>query len=214
MRGLGSVARLTWLLQLCLVCTALMWTVAAHAERPSPDAAKSFLNELVSAAAAAMRDSGGDLAAREAAYRSLLADGFHMSFIARVSLGKQWRKISKAERETYVALFSEFILRSYAPALGGFDPSHFNVQEAVERGKQDMLVKTSIAQPSGPPISAGWRVRNVEGKLQIVDIIIEGVSMALNQRREFQGVVAKLGMSGLMEMLRARTERLSVEPPA
>ena len=214
MRGPRPVARLTGVLQLLAVCMALMWTAGAHAERPSPDAAKSFLKDLVSMAASAMQGDGGNLAHREAVYRNLLADGFDMAFIARVSLGKHWRKISKAERQAYVGVFSEFILKSYAPALGGFDPANFHVNDAIERGKRDILVQTNIVQPSRSPISAGWRIRNVEGKLQIIDIIIEGVSMALNQRREFQGVVAKSGMSGLMEMLRARTERLSVEPPA
>ena len=141
----------------------------------------------------------------------IVSDGFDMAFIARVSLGKHWRKISVLSDKPTSA--SSANLSSNPTRLRRLT-ANFHVNDAIESGKRDILVQTNIVQPSGSPISAGWRIRNVEGKLQIIDIIIEGVSMALNQRREFQGVVAKSGMSGLMEMLRARTERLSVEPPA
>ena len=44
--------------------------------------------------------------------------------------------------------------------------------------------------------------------------IVEGISMALNQRKEFKSVVQTDGVAGLTEMLRARTGSLSVQPPA
>ena len=79
---------------------------------------------------------------------------------------------------------------------------------------RDMLVKTDISQEDGGSIAASWRVRLVGGKHKIVDIIVEGISMALNQRKEFKSVVQTDGVAGLTEMLRARTGSLSVQPPA
>jgi phospholipid transport system substrate-binding protein len=182
--------------------------------RPSQGVALQFMSSLVERASTAITNGDGSLETREKAYRELLSDGFDMKFIARISLGKYWRRISKAERQAYIDLFAEFVLKSYAPRLGGFDPSRFHVNDAVERGKKDMLVRTSIDQPSGPAIAAGWRVRLVKGSPKIVDIVVEGVSMAINQRREFVSVMSRTGISGLMEMLRARTGQLTVEPPA
>lgn len=197
---------------------AALWllpgTVGSNEVRPSAAEASAFIEELVAGASGALSTSEGSLEAREAAFRELLRDGFDMPYIARIALGKHWRRVDGAEREAYVELFSEFVLKTYAPRLGGFQPERFHVNEALERGTADMLVRTSIDQEGGPAIDAAWRVRMVDGKLRIIDIMVEGVSMVINQRNEFQAVVARNGMTGLMELLRARTERLSVEPPS
>ena len=206
--------RTTYLCWLTLAGLTLSGSALA-AERPSAERATSFMTELVVSASAALTAEGLTLDRREVAYRALLREGFDMAFIARVSLGKQWKGISKPERETYTNLFSEFVLKTYASRLGGFDPNLFYVDGAVEKGRRDMLVQIRIEQPDGSgSIKAGWRVRLVSGQLRIVDIIIEGISMALNQRREFTAVVKRDGVFGLVEMLRARTETLPVEPPA
>lgn len=182
-------------------------------DRPGTDQAMDFLQRLVDEAAATLTAGEGSLEAREEGFRELLRVGFDMPYIARIALGKHWPRASDEERATYVDLFSEFVLKSYAPRLGGFRPDQFQVNDAIERGDTDMLVRTSIAQSAGPPINAAWRVRLVEGQPRIVDIVVEGVSMAVNQRNEFNAVVSRNGMTGLLELLRARTERLAVEAP-
>jgi phospholipid transport system substrate-binding protein len=47
------------------------------------------------------------------------------------------------------------------------------------------LVSTKIAQSDGEPISAVWRVRNNDGQYKILDIVVEGVSMAITLRHEY-----------------------------
>ena len=198
------------LLLVCVMAVSSTWA----AERPTADNAKAFMQKLVEDAGAALSAEGQTLEEREKSFRALLRDGFDMQFIARVALGKPWKQMTEADRTTYTGLFSEFVLRTYAPRLGGFDPKRFHVTGASPKGKRDMLVETSIDQDGGSAVKAGWRIRLVDQKHRIVDIIVEGVSMTLNQRREFGAVVRKGGVSSLMEMLRARTERLSVEPPS
>lgn len=186
----------------------------AAADRPDAEKAKAFMNQLVKDAGAALAAKGQTLEQREQKFRTLLRDGFDMEFIARVALGRRWKTLAEAEQKTYTELFSQFVLRTYAPRLGGFDPARFQVTDASPKGKRDMLVQTDIAQDGGNAVKAGWRIRLVDGQHKIVDIIVEGISMTLNQRSEFGSVVQKEGVSGLMEMLRARTERLSIEPPS
>ena len=72
------------------------------------------------------------------------------------------------------------------------------------------MVKTNIVQPGGPPIKANWRVRPLNGEYKIIDIMVEGVSMAVTQRSEFNAVVRRQGMRGLLQTLRARTEKFGV----
>ena len=138
---------------------------------------------------------------------------FEIPLIARIALGKHWRRTSQSDRVTYTAVFGEFLLLTYGSKLAAFERDKFEVVGAVPRGRRDIVVQTRISQPSGSPIKAGWRVRLFKGEPRIIDIVIEGVSMALNQRQEFASVLTRNGLGGLMEMLRARTQRLPVEGP-
>ena len=75
-------------------------------------------------------------------------------------------------------------------------------------GKRDALVVTEISRPSGPPLVAGWRIRDIgDGKMQILDVIVEGTSMLVTQRNEFASVVKSKGVGGLIEMLRVQLTR-------
>ena len=66
-------------------------------------------------------------------------------------------------------------------------------------------MQTRIDRPAGPPIMADWRVRIIDKQYRIIDVSVEGVSMAVTQRSEFNAVIQNSGIEGLMEALRART---------
>ena len=68
---------------------------------------------------------------------------------------------------------------------------------------------TRIGRPSGPPLECDWRVRQRDGKLRIIDVMVEGVSMAVTQRSEFSAVIKSRGFDGLLSALRARTNKIS-----
>ncbi len=179
----------------------------------SPEAVKgasAFISNLAQRAIAILQSSGGKMETREAQFRVLLSNGFDMPFIARFVLGKHWRKATPQERADYIKLFTEFILKSYSRRLGGYSGETFSVAGASAAGKKDVMVKTSIVQPGGPPIKANWRVRPLNGEYKIIDIMVEGVSMAVTQRSEFNAVVRRRGMQGLLQTLRARTEKFGV----
>ncbi|MDA0652579.1 MAG: ABC transporter substrate-binding protein, partial [Proteobacteria bacterium] len=77
--------------------------------------------------------------------------------------------------------------------------------------KIDILVNTRVERPSGPPINITWRVRSRDQSRQIVDIMVEGISLALTQRQQFASVVSQHGLQGLLETLRARTTKASAK---
>ncbi|MDE0943259.1 MAG: ABC transporter substrate-binding protein [Alphaproteobacteria bacterium] len=185
----------------------LLWAAA------SPQAvagAQSFITNLAQQGLTILQSTGGKIEQREAQFRNLLANSFDMPFIARFALGKYWRKATPQQRADYVALFTEFILKSYSRRMGGYSGETFSVSSARTAGKKDIMVKTQIVQPGGPPIKADWRVRPQKGQFKIIDIMVEGVSMAVTQRSEFSAVVRQRGVPGLLQALRARTEKFGV----
>jgi phospholipid transport system substrate-binding protein len=73
------------------------------------------------------------------------------------------------------------------------------------------LVSTKIAQSDGEPISAVWRVRNNDGQYKILDIVVEGVSMAITLRHEYGTVVKADGVDGLIAIMREKNAKLATQ---
>ena len=182
----------------------------AAATSQTIDGSAAFIRDLATQAIGILRSNSGHIEAREAQFRKLLSAGFDMPFIARFVLGKHWRKATPQQRADYQALFTEFILQSYSRRMGGYSGETFTVSGARAAGKKDVLVRTQIDRAGGLAIKAEWRVRPKDGRYRIIDIMVEGVSMAVTQRSEFNAVVRQHGMQGLLQILRARTEKFGV----
>ncbi len=173
-----------------------------------PGAASELIRRLGEQAIAALGAPGASLEAREARFRSLLSEGFDLAFIGRFVLGRYWRQATPEQRSDYLALFGEYVLKTYSARLGGYAGESMTILSERPAGTKDVVVSTRILRPSGPPIEAAWRVRRIGGRYRIIDIMVEGVSMVVTQRSEFAAVVQRHGLQGLIEVLRARTTKL------
>ena len=180
----------------------------AEAGQAEVSGAAALIANLAEQALAVLRRADLSLEQRETVFRRLLRDGFDMNFIARFVLGRHWREMSAEQQAEYLDVFSEYVLQTYSRRLGGYAGQSFSVVGARPAGQQDVIVQTRIDQPSGPPILADWRVRAAGGAYRIVDVMVEGVSMAVTQRSEFGAVVQRSGVAGLVEALRARTQMM------
>lgn len=185
----------------------------AVAEAPSEQVqgAARFITWLAEQAIAVLRSDDGSLEQREIAFRRLLSQGFDVHFIGRFVLGKYWRQVSAEQQHDYIALFEEFLLKTYSRRLGGYAGESFAVTGARPAGRRDIIVETRIERPSGPPIKADWRVRMIDQHYKIIDVAVEGVSMAVTQRSEFAAVIQNHGMDGLLQALRMRTQTYSAK---
>ena len=179
------------------------------------DAARTFMQALGDKAISVLADSEQDLETRQVSVQDLLRSNLELVSMSRFVLGAGWRKASDAERAEYVKVFSEFVVRSYSRRLSAYGGQQFEITGTAAAGKRDAIVFTRILQDGEPPIKAGWRVKTVaDGALKIVDVVVEGVSMLQTQRSEFESVVRRSGLEGLLEALRKKLDQLSASSPA
>lgn len=174
-----------------------------------PEGAAKFVKWLADKALATLNTPGGNLEQREAAFQKLLREGFDLKLIGRFVLGRYWRTATPGQRDDFQRLFEEFVIKSYSYRLGGYKGENFTIISTRAAGEKDALVRTRIVRPSGPPITADWRVRAKGDRFRIIDVMVEGVSMAVTQRSEFAAVISRGGFDGLLEALRARVQRFA-----
>lgn len=192
-------ARALWLLQVACVAVALTVMPTAHASQ----APEQFVTQLADDAFDVLRDESLSEPARLDKFRALLVKGVDLPRVGRFVLGKNWRRASPEQQKEYQSLFSEYVIASYAGRLKEYTQSEVTVLHAADTDNGEYLVSSIVKQPGNPaPIRVEWRVREADGQLRVIDLILEGISMALSQRSEFASLILNNG--GDISILLAR----------
>jgi phospholipid transport system substrate-binding protein len=170
----------------------------------SPQEAAKFVQALGSEAVllqSAVRS--GEPETRIALLRDLVRRGFNLELTSQFVLGKFWNRATARQRSEFQDLFTEYLLNSYARHIGSYHAETLSVLASHPVGTRDVLVETSVMGDDGVtnPI---WRVRADDGVYKIIDVSIDGVSLALTQRREFAAVINRQGLDGLLHRLRQK----------
>ena len=188
---------------LSAVFAALMAANSA-AFASNQDAAR-FIRHLSHQTIEALRAPELTLDQRKERFRGLLIQGFDIAFIGRFVLGRYWRGATPDQRGAYIALYGEFFLQTYTSRMGDYAGQTIDVIGVRQANAKDFVVRSRIQRPGGQPLTADWRVRVIDGRYRIIDIMVEGISMAITQRSEFASVTQRGGLDGLLSSLRART---------
>ena len=181
----------------------------ANAALASGEEAARFVHRLGNQTIETLAAPDLTLDQRKDQFRGLLIHGFDIPFIGRFVIGRHWRAATPDQRGDYMALYSEFFLQTYASRIGEYSGQTFTVTGARAVNAKDFVVRTRISRPGGQPFNADWRVRKVDGGYRVIDIMAEGVSLAITQRSEFASVAQRIGLDGLIATLRSRTLNIS-----
>lgn len=195
----------------CLfIVTGIQTATAAEKIKTDSQAAIDFIQSLGDQAVEVLRDPDAPIATREEGVQRLLRENLDLKTMGQFALGSKWRSTSPEKREEYLALFSEYVVRSYARRLGGYSNQTFSIDGSGPAGKYDTLVNTVIVTEDQPEIKAGWRVRTQsDGSLKIIDLVVEAVSMLQTERAQFESVLQSDGLPGLLASLQDRLQRIA-----
>lgn len=180
--------------------------VEPAAENPEP---ARFIEALAGEALKVLAANQGTPAEREDTFRRLLRDDFAMEKIGRFVIGSHWRKMTPQQQAEYQALFAEWVLNTYSVRLGSYAGEQVRILRTSPAGRRDVIVHTRIVKlDAGDGLTVDWRVRKSGKTFKIIDIYVEGISMAVTQRSEFEAVVRRYGVDGLLSMIRDRLAKL------
>lgn len=184
---------------------ALVWPPgAARAGGPVAD----FIERLGEEAISGLAGESVTGAQREARFRKLLRENFDIQRIARFSLGRYARRISREQMKEFTALFEDMTVLTYAEMFESYAGQKLVVKKSIGApGDKYIVVITEIRLPNGgQPIRLDWQVHVSGNQYAVVDIRVEGASMAVAQRAEFKSFLDKNkgDMATLMDALRSR----------
>lgn len=140
-------------------------------------------------------------------FRKLFTENLDLDFIGKYVLGRYWRTATPSQKKEFIDLYKEFNVKTWSARFDEFKGKEFIFDgTSAANNPNQIFVDTSVPMQEGKPASVKWRVSNVNGKLKIIDIIIENVSLAQTARNEYTAFIAKSpkGIDGLLENLRSK----------
>lgn len=195
---------------LIIVTTALLATSAHAADKGQR--AEGFISALSSKAIALVSNPRADTDTKRVGFSTLLSDGFDMGWIGQFVLGRNWNLATPEQRVEYLDLFEKIIVYTYSKRFNDYSGQQVRVTGHQLGKRQYVFVKSQIFDPkrAGSTINVTWRLLPREDSFKIVDVVIEGVSMGISQRNEYNSVIQRNGgkIAALIEAMRDNLEKL------
>ena len=107
------------------------------------------------------------------------------------SLGKHRKNMSDQKKEEYLEVFNKYFLKTFSSRLAEYTDPRIRVDSQKKLSdKYTMVSSTLLATDKKPEIKIDWRVVTKNpNKPLIIDIVIEGVSLAKVQKEEFNSII-------------------------
>lgn len=168
----------------------------------------ALINSLVSEAIAEIKAPQDSDEVRAAKFRALLEAGFDIPRISRFVLGRFWNGASAEERQKFGTLFEDWVVRTYGARFRDYSGQTVKVTGTRKESDITTVVLSQFINPNAPePIKIEWHVRKEsDGSYKVIDVSVEGISMALTQHDEIAAVADRNGgsASGINKALEER----------
>ena len=187
-----------------LLAALLGWPIACFGQSSAPPSAipatfvtaadpAGFINRLGRQASTILRERQ-DSAARHAALGRLLEDGIDVPAIGKFVLGRYWRTTAPERQRQYLTVFADYLVAVTSERI--VSAADVDFQMLGVRNMEDgasAMVSTRVLRPDAAPLRVDWRVAKAGDGYKVVDVVVEGVSLAMTERSDFTAVMDRSG---------------------
>ena len=129
-----------------------------------------------------------------------LSDNYNLDIIIRRTLGRNWNKINSEHQQRVVALIKRLVLRAYIDGMRGKMKPSIQYSDTRFISTKRAEVPTFVYF-SDKPIALTYRVGLVSGQWEILDIVVENISIVLTYRNQFDVFFTKNTSDALIKKL-------------
>lgn len=170
----------------------LTWVHIAHAET-NCDAAKTFMSDMGENVISLLTNQSISDQERADQFRTILETQFNLKAIGKFVLGRYWKQASDEEKQSFLNLFKETTVATYASRFKDYTSEKFEIRGCQVEPDGGVIVSSQITRPNGQAIPINWKIFEKKGEMRVYDVILEGISMGITQRSEFASVIQNGG---------------------
>jgi phospholipid transport system substrate-binding protein len=197
-----SSFRQWWLLVLAVVLTG-----PALAKELSPlELVKATVNDVVAEMDTRQDLYSSDQVKLRAMVLERVAPHFNFDRMTQLAMASNWAKASPEQRKQISKEMLEMMVRTYANSMFKFRKHPLNLVDEKIVNDRTALVRLSVTTESGQAVAVMLRMEKRKASWQVIDVVIDGVSMVITYRGTFAEEINKTGIDGLIKSI--QTENL------
>jgi phospholipid transport system substrate-binding protein len=139
--------------------------------------------------------------------RQIINAIFDYSELSKRTLGRQWKKFSSAQKEEFMALFSELLENTYADRILAYTDEKINFGDEAALKKNRVEVKSTILTKDNKSVPLNYRMIRKNGTWRVYDVVIEGISLVQNYRSQFREILATKSPQDLIDTLKQKVKK-------
>jgi phospholipid transport system substrate-binding protein len=193
-------------MRLLTLVLSLFFAIPAHAQELTPDelVRKVTADVLDSIKADKQLQAGDRKKALALAEQKILP---HVDFreATLLAMGKSWYTATPAQQTQVVNEFRSMLVRIYSNAIDVYRGQTLKVLPLrMAQGATDITVRNQYLSEGRPPVPVEYSMKKTPEGWKIYDIAVEGVSLVLTYRAEFDNITRTSGVDGLIKRLQQK----------
>lgn len=195
-----------------LAVLAALFMLGISGARAEIDAAKAeqFIKDTTSEGVEQIINANVSQAEKDKRFHKLLSNALDLDFIGQFVLGRNWKVASAQQRNDFITTYRDLNILTWSKRFNEFEGKYFVFKGTTpSTSKGQIFVNTVVPMDQGEPAKVLWRVKEKNGNYKIVDIIIEGVSLAQASRSEYTAFIKNNpgGLDALIADLKTRLRK-------
>ena len=139
--------------------------------------------------------------------RVFYAEMFDQEELSRWCLGRNWNKLSEAQRKEFLPLFQQVLEKTYGDRILAYSDEKILFDREVPISKGRVEVQTRVITTKSKEVPFHYRLfQDKSGTWKVYDVVVENVSLVMNYRSQFNEILAKGTPDDLLEILRKKVK--------
>jgi phospholipid transport system substrate-binding protein len=197
--------RLTVVIIFCLFST-----VKAFAQDESSATARQVVEKFQTELIAVMKN--GKQLGFSGRYDKLynpVSNSHDLTKIARIVVGKESEKLSDAQQQKLVEVFSRFSVASYAHNFKDYSGESFVFDSEEETARGGVVIHSHLVIPGDKPVKFDYMLKEKGNSWRIINIIANGVSDLALKRSEYTTILQREGFDALIAKINEKIDNYS-----
>lgn len=197
--------KLAWVLMWCLFISA-----AAYAQEEGAATARQVVEKFQAELIEVMKN-GKQLgyAGRYEKLKDPISNSHDLTKIARIVVGKEWERLSEAQQQELVDVFSRLSIASYAHNFKDYSGESFVFDSEEETTRGGFVVHSHLVIPGEKDVKFDYMLKEKGDSWRIINIIANGVSDLALKRSEYTAILQREGFDALIAKINEKIDNYS-----
>jgi len=179
------------------VCVC-MWALPAIAGESPQTVVQTGMDQIFEI----LKQYPQDTPARREMILAVVDRYFDFEAIARLAIGPQWGSVPPEKRKEFTQGFSRLLFDTYIGDIEKYAGQKiaYNTKSVA----QGYTVVEALVKEQGGPVSLDYSLHLRDGNWKVYDVSVQGMSLAVNYRSQFDSILANGSFDDLLRTLKEK----------